>query len=315
MSPGRSIRALLVLLAIAALFAVLAAVFAPSAAALGKIKCDSPGGRELPRGADVAVFTGPVDPIVNHNGEGAPHEHDFFGASGWQDQAGNAANHADLTASPTSCRLVADTAGYWTPVLRYTSGPRAGERVPVLQFTAYYRGFAGQTTHPGTQALPADARLVAQDMVGYGLSGWTCGQKSTVNGGRDAIPDCSASDGRPGDLLTAHINYPSCWNGQPPNHTADEVGDTRDNADFVYPSSKTACPVSHPVEVTQLRQTIQYAYFGAGADGSDVALDSDHGALPGTSMHGDFWNTWDQAGFEDFVARCVQTSAERDCNR
>ena len=201
-------------------------------------------------------------------------------------------------------------------MLRYTSGPRAGERVDVLQFTAYYRGFAGQTTHAGTQAFPADARLVATDDFGFGAHGWSCGQNSGTGSG-DTIPDCSSQDGSPGNTLTAHINYPSCWDGKPLGHSDSDVGDTRDNPkdspQFVYPTNKTACPDSHPVEVTQLRQTIQYEYAGPGNDGSNVALDSDDGAPNGSTMHGDFWNSWDQAAFESFVQRCVQTPAERDC--
>jgi hypothetical protein len=176
--------------------------------------------------------------------------------------------------------------------------------VDVLQFTAYYRGFNSQTTHAGSQALPADARLVAQDMVGKGLSGWTCGQNSNVTGGQNSIPSCVGQDGTPGNTLTAHINYPSCWNGNPPNHSASETGDTRDNADYVYPAkSATSCPASHPIEVVQLRQTVQYEYTG---NGTDVALTSDAPGGDGTTMHGDFWNTWNQSIFEGFVRKCVQ---------
>lgn len=304
---------LLLILLLSGLAIVVSAVTAPSAAALGKVKCDSPGGVELPKGSDVAVFTGSVDPIVNHNEPSSAHTHDFFGADGWHETLGNAANYSDLTASPTSCRLQTDTAGYWTPVLRYTSGPKVGQRVPVQQFTAYYRGFNGATTHVGSQALPPDARLVAQDRIGFGASGWACGQNSGT-GSQPTIPDCSSQDGSPGNTLTAHINYPSCWNGVAPNHTAGEVGDTRDNADFIYPTSKTACPPSHPIEVVQLRQTIQYEYYGPGNDGTNVALDSDPTGGDGTTMHGDFWNTWNQVAFESFVQRCVQTRAEPDCD-
>lgn len=285
-------------------------VDAPAASALGKVKCDlNKNGNEQPTGTNVGTARAAIDPIVNHNGVGAAHVHDFYGASWdpagvhWVTSVGNNANYTDLTSKKSSCRIAADTAGYWTPALKYTSGPLAGTYVPVLQFTAYYRGFAGQTTHAGSQALPADTRLVAQDSTGYGLSGWTCGQNSTVTGGQDTIPDCSHEDGTPGNTLTAHINYPSCWDGVAPNHTASETGDTRDNAHFVYPTNKTSCPSTHPIEVTQLRQTVQYKYTG---DGTDVALTSDVPGGDGTTMHGDFWNTWNQSVFVGFIRKCVQ---------
>jgi hypothetical protein len=110
-------------------------------------------------------------------------------------------------------------------------------------------------------------------------------------------------------------------NGEPSD--VNVYGDTRDNNygntalgphtdnHFIYPTNKTACPASHPHEVTQLRETIQYDYTG---DGSNVALSSDHGATPGTTYHADFWNTWDQAAFVDFVQRCIKTSAEANCD-
>ena len=316
---------------------------AKSASALGKIKCDVlPNGAEDNDG-DVAILSGAFDPIVYHNvesndpSEAQPHQHDFFG-SRWVNVTGdiNSGTYAQVraysgtgTAATSSCRLSTDTAVYWAPALVYKSGPKAGQRVKVQQFTAYYRGFAGQTTHAGTQALPAGARLVAQDMAGYGLSGWTCGQNSTVTGGQNTIPDCTGQDGTPGNTLTAHVNFPSCWNGVKPNHPGDpgntnpnsEYGDTRDNNygvagqytsnDFIYPTNKTACPASHPIEVTQLRETIQYDYVG---NGTDVELASDHGVTPGSTMHVDFWNTWNQAAFDDMVQRCIQTSAEANCD-
>jgi hypothetical protein len=288
----------------------------PKAEALGKVKCDlTKSGSELNWPDNVSTARAAIDPIVYHNQTGNAHVHDFFGGSWlkgvtgephWVTAKGNTVNYSDLTNTKTSCRIPGDTAGYWTPALKYISGPKAGQYVPVTQFTAYYRGFAGQSTHAGSQAPPADVRLVANDDSGYGLSGWTCGQNSAVTGGQNSIPNCSASDGGPGDQLTAHINYPSCWNGNAPNHSNSEVGDTRDNADFVYPTNKTSCPSSHPIEIAQLRQTVQYAYYGAGADGTNVALTSDGTGGDGTSMHGDFWNTWNQSILTGFIRKCVQ---------
>ena len=314
---GRRVAAVVAALALTVTGMV--ATAAP-AGALGKVKCDV-GTRT---GSDVALASVALDPIVYHRVDPAdstvaqPHQHDLFGNSAGF-ELGNDATYADVVTGPTACRVEADTAAYWAPALVYTSGPKVGQRVPVRQFTAYYRGFAGQTKHAGSQALPAGVRLVAQDGFGYGLSGWTCGAMSSVTGGQDTIPDCSGEDGSAGNTLTSHVNFPSCWNGTAPGHPGDpglegvvdtEYGDTRDNAYFTYPTNKTACPASHPIEVVQLRETVQYAYTG---DGSDVALTSDHDVAPGSSYHVDFWNTWDQSGFESFVAACVQTVEEAAC--
>ena len=305
-------KRLLGLMGVVVLVVVSLFVGADVAHATAKIKCDVGTGK-----VDVATFVGQIDPVVNHNQTMSMHQHDFFASKGWQAQFGGYANYADVRSSATICREKGDTAGYWAPSLVYTSGPKAGQRVPVRQFTAYYRGFAGQSTNAGSQAFPPDTRLVAQqNSKSFGLVGWTCGQKSAVTGsGLWAIPDCTASSGKAGDTLTAHINFPSCWDGVLPNHSASDVGDTRDNAHYTYPTSKTACPAAFPVEVVQLRETIQYHYTG---DGTDVALASDSmmGTTDGQSMHADFWNTWDQATLEAMVAKCIQgkTSTFGSCS-
>lgn len=315
-------RRMILAAATAALAALVAIAPATPATATGKVKCDV----GVANGADVAVADAQaLDPVVYHNVDPAdttaaqPHEHDFF-ANALVPQLAPGGTYTDALAGSTLCRLSTDTASYWAPSLIYTSGPKIGQRVPVQQFTAYYRGFAGQTKHAGSQAYPPGVRLVATDNDGYGLTGWTCGAKSTVTGGQDPIPDCSGEDGTAGNTLTAHVNFPSCWNGNLPNHPGDpgregdadtEYGDTRDNADWTYPTNKTSCPADFPIEVVQLREAIQYQYTG---DGTDVALSSDHGATPGTTFHADFWNTWQPGALEDFVARCVQTYAEPECD-
>jgi hypothetical protein len=336
-----------------------------SASARGLIKCDVNFNGSEDNDGDVRTFTGPYDPIVYHNvetddpSEAQPHNHDFFGTRRINDAQGDVNSlwwnairlHAGGSGSDaTSCRLATDTAGYWAPTLVCTKTSSqcdfVGQHIGVRQFSAYYRGFNGADQHSGTQALPKGARLVAFQTgtagggPGYGLTGWTCGQNSNVTGGQATIPNCSGSSGGPGDSLTAHVNFPSCWNNVAPGHPGDNgtpgvngepsdvniYGDTRDNNygvagahtsnDFIYPTNKTACPASHPIEVTQLRETVAYDYTG---DGTDVALTSDFnhsGVLDkprGSTYHVDFWNTWDQAAFVDMIQRCVRTSEEANC--
>lgn len=294
-------------LSMLAVVAALAALAPSSAQALGKVKCDEK--------MEPAVAIGQYDPIVNHNQAKSMHEHQFFGNIAWHSLANpNAANYSDLAGRDNNCRNVmglpysADSAGYWVPTLRYTSGPKAGQLVPAKQFTAYYRAYNGATFGEG-MPFPKDVRLVATDDAGKGAHGWNCGQfsqQAKAEGTVNYIPNCTGEDGSPGNTLTAHINFPSCWDGVAPNHSASEVGDTRDNAHWAYPSSKGVCPAGFPKKVVQLRETIQFAYTG---DGTDVALSSDHpGDLPGESMHADFWNTWMQPEFEQYVATCVNNA-------
>lgn len=273
--------------------------------ALGKVKCDSNN--------QPTVSLGWYDPIVNHNDPGpSMHEHQFFGNIAWHSLGNpNTANYSDLEGKTNNCRKVlglsysADSAGYWVPTLRYKSGRTAGKLVPAQQFTAYYRAFDGSTFGPG-MAYPADTRLVATDDFGPGAHGWSCGQNSGT-GATQAIPDCSAFSGKPGYTLSAHITFPSCWDGVLPNHSASDAGNTNDNAHYAYPK-KGVCPAGFPNKMTQLRETIQFAYTGKG---TDVELSSDRmaGTTDGLSMHADFWNTWAQPEFEQFIRDCVNSNA------
>ena len=81
------------------------------------------------------------------------------------------------------------------------------------------------------------------------------------------------ADGRSGSRLTAHINYPSCWDGVLPRHTSTQVGNTSDNAHFAYRLDSRTCPPGFPVKTVELRMTIQFQYTGRG---TDLALSSDH---------------------------------------
>jgi hypothetical protein len=88
------------------------------------------------------------------------------------------------------------------------------------------------------------------------------------------------------------------------------MGDTSDNVHYRYAvgsGSRAACPAGYPNRMVALRMTIQFKYTG---NGNDVALSSDmmSGTTDGRSLHGDFWNTWDQATFNRLISSCVNTS-------
>lgn len=265
-----------------ALALVTSVTSAPTSEAKAKIKCKQTTG------------TAEVDPIVHHNEPaGTAHLHQFFGNNSFLSMANpNEANATDLKSGGTNCENPADTAGYWTPVLKNKS---TGQVIPTMSFIAYYRSWDFKDFGEGVP-LPDDVRLIGKKY------NWTCGQNEAV-APQQSIPDCSMADGKPGSTLTAHIDFPSCWDGVKPAHSPDEVGDTTDNEHFAYRVGKS-CPAGFPVKTVQLRETIMFEYIGKGAD---VELSSDHerGTTDGQSLHGDFWNTWDQAGFASMVRNCV----------
>lgn len=291
-------RALTVALAVI-VPATIAVAASPQASALSKIKCKQ------------TVGVASVDPIMFHNQKTTmAHSHQFFGNNGWLAR-GNYANYADLMSKGTNCRIAGDTAGYWTPTLRYTATKK---EIPVQAFTAYYRpftGVGGPDFGPG-MAFPQDTRLVASQ------HSWTCGQYMPVKPSQ-TVPDCRGADGSPGKTLTLHIDFPNCWNGVRPRHYTTSVGNTSDNANYRY-STKVkgvpTCPTGFPYKMISLRETLQFKYIGAG---TDVELSSDPmmGKVDGASAHGDFWNTWQPTALASMVKNCISgtgryTKAECD---
>lgn len=271
---------------IAVLVAAVAGLEAP-AHALGKIKCKVP------------VGIARIDPIVSHRRTPSAHLHQFFGNRALLAlRDPSAATYTDLVGRATNCDNHGDTAAYWIPTLHYIA---TGAIVPVQAFTAYYRAFDGKSSGEG-RAFPPDTRLVATDDY---KGGWSCGQKSGTGFGQ-SIPDCRGLSGKPGLTLTAHVTFPSCWDGVLPSHSATAVGDTRDNAHYRYPVGST-CPAGFPNKMVALRETIQFQYTGPG---TDVRLASDPMAMTtdGRSMHADFWNTWVQSDFDRMVSVCVRGS-------
>lgn len=279
-------------LAVLAVAALLIGVGVGPAQAMAKVKCGK---------TQAVVGVATVDPIVHH-GEpvGGGHQHQFFGSGGFllMDNP-NDATLDDFLGASTLCDNPGDTAGYWSPTLTDVT---TGQVVGVNQFTAYYRAASG-ANQGAAQPIPQGTRLVAH------VYNWTCGQKAGARSAPiDHIPDCRGLSGKPGLTLTSHIVFPSCMEpGFVPNHPADEVGDTQDSAHFAYPVKKK-CPAGFETPVTQLKETVQYAYTG---DPANLVLSSDEhdGVTGGRSLHGDFFQAWDDTAFQSMLSTCV-TSAK-----
>jgi Domain of unknown function (DUF1996) len=89
------------------------------------------------------------------------------------------------------------------------------------------------------------------------------------------------------------IKFPACWDGL---HT-----DSADHISHMARPTGGVCPVSHPVRVPALSMVVRYPIPSV----SGYRLSS--GTL--STMHADFWNTWNQPALEVLTARCLNTSA------
>ncbi|HET8601148.1 MAG TPA: DUF1996 domain-containing protein, partial [Segeticoccus sp.] len=224
-----------------ALAASVSLIAAPQAQAKAKIKC-----KDL-------VGYAQVDPVKSHNEGKSMHLHQFFGNTKLlQLKDPSAATYGELSGQGTNCVNPSDSASYWTPVLK---NKKTGATIPAQAFTAYYRSWDFKDQGAG-EAFPPNTRLVATK------HNWTCGNKENVAPSQ-TIPDCSGATGKPGSTLTAHVDFPSCWDGVLPKHSPGEVGDTNDNKHFAYRNGG-ACPAGFPHKMVSLRETVQFHYTGTG---------------------------------------------------
>ena len=99
----------------------------------------------------------------------------------------------------------------------------------------------------------------------------------------------------PSHLVT---KFPECWDGV---HL-----DSADHISHMAYASGQGCPRTHPVRVPALTVVVRYPI----ASVSGYRLSS--GAL--STMHADFWNTWDQPTLEKLTATCLNDSS-KSCPR
>ena len=230
------------------------------------------------------------DPIVYPGQPGAAHMHQFIG-----NPSTNAySTFESMRAAQASvrCELHNDTGGYWVPTLHKPDGTL----VPVKQTFFYYRGPAGVAQMPqGLKMLAGGNTLQPPNPSGSQRSlSWACSDSSPFY---TQPPDCTSLN----KFFRAHIHFPSCWDGwrlDSPDH----------RSHMAYPTSGR-CPSTHPVRIPKISYHVVYNL----QNGKGTYLSSDHGAPGGTTLHADFWNTWDQVVLQKAVTKCI--NADRSCKR
>ncbi len=330
-------------------FAAIAAALAVPAALAGtvltavpaqarmNVHCAGSSSAKLGTGDAWSAGTATVDPIVSRGSQISMHEHQFFGNLGLLNmERPDLANCADMTdGDASSCNMQKDTASYWAPTLRYTTGPNAGQLVPIKRYEMYYQSWNDKTTDPfkRTTPFPADLRMVAGNPMAQSAAdaninavSFSCGNfssKAARTGSKFATPQdarCDeAYDTKPDGynehvFLTVFVLFPTCWTGQLNDHTiegntADFMGDPMFTGNQVAYTVRGQCPSGFPVKLPKARFVWQWDYRG---DGSDIAFSSgmDAGLGQGFTFHADFWNTWDQTTLQNAVNTCINTTKD-----
>lgn len=226
----------------------------------------------------------PDDPIVHPGRPGASHEHVFFGNR----QVTATSTYDELLGAPSSCEQPLDTASYWVPALL-----RDGQVVEPVGSIAYYRPAVGVDARelvpypPGLMMLAGDPGADGPQPVE--VVAWACGAGLVRSPEPPACPESAP--------LRQNLTFPDCWDG--------ERLDSPNHREHVVYSSGGRCPATHPVPMPQLTFSVLYALTG---DPSGILLAS---GAPHT-LHGDFWNVWDQDKLTREVEVCLHRLAVCD---
>jgi hypothetical protein len=227
------------------------------------------------------------DPIVHPGKRGAAHSHDFF--------SNRSTNYLSTyeslrAATSTTCLNPADKAAYWIPTLSWNGKVRT----PAVGIF-YYKGTRlDPELRKQVQAPPAGLKVVTA-RNSHIL--WRC--VTDGGGGAFTADPPEKCDSR---QLHVRILFPDCLaSGQldSADHRSHMTYSTRQAGSYYY-----RCPQTHPIPVPMLFATIKY---NLPSTKGVVTLSSDEpDDPPGSTMHADFFNAWDQAVLEDLVATCIR---------
>jgi hypothetical protein len=270
-------------------------------------------------GASFAVRCGfsksaQVDPVVSPGVVKSDHMHDFFG---------NTTTNADSTygtmtagGATTTCTRPEDTGGYWFPTVSWKD-KNGLQTLEANRAVFYYR--AGGKAYKTVKPFAKDLRIVADPDDNGARVSWYCGGGASnddkagsvtpptqcsggVLGLRIIFPDCVAK-GDPNNpnlrdvsTLTTPNSYTA---GEKIDPSTGQVMDPSTGQVIDSPTHRThmarsklqngarVCPSAYPIPVPTL--TIN-ANFPMPTTSGTVSLSSGDAS----SIHTDFWNTWDQ---------------------
>jgi hypothetical protein len=237
------------------------------------------------------------DPIVYPGQPGRSHLHAFFGNTGI-----NAYSTADSVATTgnSTCRGgILNRSGYWVPALIDTrTGVPVAPRAGVWYYKTGYLGVRYQDVQP----MPSGLRMIAGNMTAQSpaeapYQHWRCESGS----GQYTVPSACPS----GDELIMVVVFPQCWDGV-------NLDSADHRSHMAYASN--GCPPSYPVALPEISLNVRYAIEDQSSYphlrlSSDMYKSSTPG---GWSIHGDWFNGWQQSASEKFVREC--TGKPADCH-
>ncbi|KZV74408.1 hypothetical protein PENSPDRAFT_601507 [Peniophora sp. CONT] len=272
----------------------LLALLAGSAQAFWRLPCNKP------------VVNGLIDPIVSP-GKANGHSHTIMGASGINLDS----TYDELVASDcTTCKVSADKSAYWIPGLYYQYGNGSFASVDHGGMLVYYlqRGGSNETI----KAFPPGLRMLTGDPFARNNSGsiesqainWNCIDYTQNHPETPGFDIMNCPNG-----LRAQVFFPACWDGV-------NLDSADHKSHMAYPDgiNNGVCPSSHPVHLISIFYEVYFnvAQFNSLNDGGSWVLST--GDPTGYSLHGDFYNGWNQDILQQAVDQCTNDSGVlEDC--
>ncbi|VDC06984.1 unnamed protein product [Peniophora sp. CBMAI 1063] len=272
----------------------LLALLAGSAQAFWRLPCNKP------------VVNGLIDPIVSP-GKANSHSHTIMGANGINLDS----TYDELVASDcTTCKVSADKSAYWIPGLYYKYPNGSFQSVDHGGMLVYYlqRGGSNETIKafpPGLRMLTGDpfARNNTGSIESQAIS-WNCIDYNQNYPETPGFDQLICPNG-----LRAQVFFPSCWDG-----TNLDSADHKSHMAYPDGINNGVCPSSHPVHLISIFYEIYFSVdpFNKLNDGGSFVLST--GDPTGYSLHGDFYNGWNQDILQQAVDQCTNDSGVlEDC--
>jgi hypothetical protein len=255
------------------------------------------------------------DPIVYPNQSGAAHLHTFLGNA----STTATSTYASMTAAAGCSGLAADTAGYWAPAL-YRNGievlpqevapPNGTDATYHAREQVYYRELS-----PTVAVLPPNFAMVAGNSHATSVADNPYLGKELYWGCSDNTPDVKATApiNCASGIVALHIGFPSCWDGTMPAATG---GPQNMTAHVSYPDN-TTCPPAFPIAIPRIIMRLEYP-LGTDSSGITLAGMNKRGGFikkaPTYTVHGDFWNTWQQPVLARLTNDCLNSGVDCGTN-
>ena len=279
--------AVVMVLALAGIFVVLASFAAPASAQKGS---------NFGNTCDVVEGTSFADPIYEPPRSMA-HRHLFYGAL----DVVNADTASTLRQRPegeTTCNRKDNRSSYWHPTVY-----RNREMLPVYtgkalgDNTMYYRA-GGIEDHSQIQPFPRNFEMVMrEDAPRSGDVKWGCTPQTLTQ----EVPGTCASQ-----QLSMRIQFPQCWDGVSVPDSANEPEAVVDPRSGACPEGYTTLPqITFRVEfVLPSEEVGKIRVTGMDPETHEVGLQ------PVSAMHADFMNGWVQAEQTRLVEDCIKNVSD-----